>query len=126
MLVELCNWLYITIIEGAVCSDHVHMYLFGSTQTFSIACHEDSQREKCRAIERRIPATAEAILGNAHLGKLRAWGWLYGFSRMDLCHAGCKDSVADQFRQLWNELGFSQPAFEILPKRNPKLATGFL
>ena len=27
MLVELCNWLDITIIEGAICSDHVHMYL---------------------------------------------------------------------------------------------------
>lgn len=27
ILVELCNWLDITIIEGAICSDHVHMYL---------------------------------------------------------------------------------------------------
>jgi putative transposase len=26
-LVELCNWLDVTIIEGAICSDHVHMYL---------------------------------------------------------------------------------------------------
>ena len=27
VLVELCNWLDITIIEGAICTDHVHMYL---------------------------------------------------------------------------------------------------
>lgn len=27
ILLELCNWLDITIIEGAICSDHVHMYL---------------------------------------------------------------------------------------------------
>ena len=27
ILVELCNWRDITIIEGAICSDHVHMYL---------------------------------------------------------------------------------------------------
>ena len=27
ILVELCSWLDITIIEGAICSDHVHMYL---------------------------------------------------------------------------------------------------
>ena len=27
LLAELCNWLDITIIEGAICSDHVHMYL---------------------------------------------------------------------------------------------------
>jgi len=27
ILVELCNWLDITIIEGGICSDHVHMYL---------------------------------------------------------------------------------------------------
>jgi len=27
ILVELCNWLDITIIEGAIRSDHVHMYL---------------------------------------------------------------------------------------------------
>ena len=27
VLVELCNWLGIEIIEGAICSDHVHMYL---------------------------------------------------------------------------------------------------
>ncbi len=27
ILEELCNWLDITILEGAICSDHVHMYL---------------------------------------------------------------------------------------------------
>jgi putative transposase len=27
LLAELCNWLDVTIIEGAICSDHVHMYL---------------------------------------------------------------------------------------------------
>lgn len=27
ILFELCNWFDITIIEGAICSDHVHMYL---------------------------------------------------------------------------------------------------
>ena len=27
ILIELCNWVDIGIIEGAVCSDHVHMYL---------------------------------------------------------------------------------------------------
>jgi putative transposase len=27
ILFELCNWRDITIIEGAICSDHVHMYL---------------------------------------------------------------------------------------------------
>jgi len=27
ILTELCAWLDITIIEGAICSDHVHMYI---------------------------------------------------------------------------------------------------
>lgn len=27
LLVELCEWLDILIIEGAICSDHVHMYV---------------------------------------------------------------------------------------------------
>ena len=27
ILVELCEWLDILIIEGAICSDHVHMYV---------------------------------------------------------------------------------------------------
>ena len=27
ILTELCEWLDITIIEGAICSDHVHMYV---------------------------------------------------------------------------------------------------
>lgn len=27
ILTELCEWLDITIIEGAICSDHVHMYI---------------------------------------------------------------------------------------------------
>jgi len=27
ILMELCNWLDITVIEGAICSDHIHMYL---------------------------------------------------------------------------------------------------
>jgi REP-associated tyrosine transposase len=27
ILNELCEWLDITIIEGAICSDHVHMYV---------------------------------------------------------------------------------------------------
>ena len=27
ILSELCNWMDVTIIEGAICSDHIHMYL---------------------------------------------------------------------------------------------------
>ena len=27
ILSELCDWLDLTIIEGAICSDHVHMYI---------------------------------------------------------------------------------------------------
>jgi putative transposase len=27
ILTELCEWLDITIIEGAICADHVHMYI---------------------------------------------------------------------------------------------------
>jgi len=27
ILIELCEWLDIKILEGAVCSDHVHMYV---------------------------------------------------------------------------------------------------
>ena len=27
ILSELCDWLDITVIEGAICSDHVHMYI---------------------------------------------------------------------------------------------------
>ena len=27
ILFELCNWLDITVIEGTICSDHIHMYL---------------------------------------------------------------------------------------------------
>ncbi len=27
ILIELCEWLDIKIIEGAICSDHVHMYV---------------------------------------------------------------------------------------------------
>ena len=27
ILAELCEWLDITILEGAICSDHVHMYV---------------------------------------------------------------------------------------------------
>jgi putative transposase len=27
ILMELCEWLDITVIEGAICQDHVHMYL---------------------------------------------------------------------------------------------------
>ncbi len=27
ILLELCDWLDITIIEGTICSDHIHMYL---------------------------------------------------------------------------------------------------
>ena len=27
ILMELCNWLDIRVIEGAICSDHIHMYL---------------------------------------------------------------------------------------------------
>ena len=27
ILTELCEWMDITIIEGAICSDHIHMYV---------------------------------------------------------------------------------------------------
>jgi hypothetical protein len=44
---ELCNWLDISMIEGAICSDHVHMYLFSSSEIFSVPCDESPQGEEC-------------------------------------------------------------------------------
>ena len=47
ILVELCNWLDITIIEGAICSDHVHMHLsVSATKACPVSRNEDSEGQK--------------------------------------------------------------------------------
>jgi len=48
------------------------------------------------------------------------------FFRNGYVSCGLGRSVADQFSQLWNEVVFFQPIFEILPKRDLKFATCFL
>jgi REP element-mobilizing transposase RayT len=42
ILTELCEWLDIDILEGAIASDHVHMYISASPKAFSFPCDENT------------------------------------------------------------------------------------
>ena len=51
--------------KGRSCS---HVFV-GTSETFSVACDEDTEGEERRVFGEGIPRTGEEILGNAYLGE---------------------------------------------------------
>ena len=68
ILVELCEWLDVSIIEGAIASDHVHMYLSVPPKHSPGQHHADIERQECGVSAKRVPRVGEEILGDAYLG----------------------------------------------------------
>ena len=105
ILVELCNWLDITIIEGAICSDHVHMYLsvppkYSPSQVMKIL-----KGKSAEYLRRDYPE-----LGKKYWG-LHIWARGYFVSTVGIDSATIqkyvKEQVEDQMRQeqllLWRD-----------------------
>ena len=105
MLVELCNWLDITIIEGAICSDHVHMYLSVSPKYSPAHIMKILKGKSAEYLRRDFPE-----LGKKYWG-LHIWARGYFVSTVGIDSATIqkyvKEQVEDQMREeqlaLWRD-----------------------
>ena len=105
LLVELCNWLDITIIEGAICSDHVHMYLSVPPKYSPAHVMKILKGKSAEYLRRDFPE-----LGKKYWG-LHIWARGYFVSTVGIDSATIqryvKDQVEDQMRQeqlsLWRD-----------------------
>ena len=105
LLVELCNWLDITIIEGAICSDHVHMYLSVPPKYSPAHVMKILKGKSAEYLRKDFPE-----LGKKYLG-LHIWARGYFLSTVGIDSATIqryvKVQVEDQMRQeqlsLWRD-----------------------
>ena len=105
ILVELCNWLDITIIEGAICSEHVHMYLSVPPKYSPAHVMKILKGKSAEYLRRDFPE-----LGKKYWG-LHIWARGYFVSTVGIDSATIqkyvKEQVEDQMRQeqlsLWRD-----------------------
>ena len=105
ILAELCNWLDITIIEGAICSDHVHMYLSVPPKCSPAHVMKILKGKSAEYLRRDFPE-----LGKKYWG-LHIWARGYFVSTVGIDSATIqkyvKEQVEDQMRQeqvsLWRD-----------------------
>ena len=105
ILVELCNWLDITIIEGAICSDHVHMYLSVPPKYSPSHVMKMLKGKSAEYLRRDFPE-----LGKKYWG-LHIWARGYFVSTVGIDSAiiqkYVKEQVEDQMREeqlgLWRD-----------------------
>ena len=105
VLVELCNWLDITIIEGAICTDHVHMYLSVPPKYSPAHVMKILKGKSAEYLRRDFPE-----LGKKYWG-LHIWARGYFVSTVGIDSATIqkyvKEQVEDQMREehlaLWRD-----------------------
>ena len=105
LLVELCNWLDITIIEGAICSDHVHMYLSVPPKYSPAHVMKILKGKSAEYLRRDFPE-----LGKKYWG-LHIWARGYFVSTVGIdsatIHRYVKEQVESQMREeqlaLWRD-----------------------
>ena len=105
ILMELCNWLDIRIIEGALCSDHVHMYLSVPPKYSPSHVMKILKGKSAEMLRKEFPE-----LGKKYWG-LHIWARGYFVSTVgidsEVIRKYVKEQVEDQIRQeqlsLWRD-----------------------
>jgi len=105
ILMELCNWLDIRIIEGAICSDHVHMYLSVPPKYSPSHVMKILKGKSAEMLRKEFPE-----LGKKYWG-LHIWARGYFVSTVgidsEVIRKYVKEQVEDQIRQeqlsLWRD-----------------------
>ena len=93
ILMELCDWLDIRIIEGAICSDHVHMYLsvppkFSPSQVMKVLKGKSAER-----LRNEFPELAKRYWG------LHIWARGYFVSTVGIDSSVIQKYVKDQVEE---------------------------
>ena len=102
---ELCNWLDIRIIEGAICSDHIHMYLSVPPKYSPSHVMKILKGKSAETLRKEFPD-----LGKKYWG-LHIWARGYFVSTVgidsEVIRKYVKEQVEDQIRQeqlnLWRD-----------------------
>ena len=105
ILMELCNWLDVRIIEGAICSDHVHMYLSVPPKYSPSHVMKILKGKSAEMLRKEFPE-----LGKKYWG-LHIWARGYFVSTVgidsEVIRKYVKEQVEDQIRQeqlsLWRD-----------------------
>ena len=105
ILMELCNWLDIRIIEGAIRSDHVHMYLSAPPKYSPSHVMKILKGKSAEMLRKEFPE-----LGKKYWG-LHIWARGYFVSTVgidsEVIRKYVKEQVEDQVRQeqlsLWRD-----------------------
>ena len=97
ILSELCDWLDITIIEGAICSDHVHMYIsvppkYSPSQVMKILKGKSAER-----LRREFPELRKQYWG-MHIWARGYFVSTVGIDR-DIIKNYVKEHVTNQIRE---------------------------
>jgi putative transposase len=97
ILTELCDWLDITIIEGAICSDHVHMYIsvppkYSPSHVMKILKGKSAER-----LRREFPELRKQYWG-MHIWARGYFVSTVGIDR-DIIKNYVKEHVTDQIRE---------------------------
>jgi len=105
ILMELCNWLDIRVIEGAICSDHIHMYLSVPPKYSPSHIMKILKGKSAEMLRKEFPE-----LGKKYWG-VHIWSRGYFVSTVgidsEIIRKYVKEQVEDQIRQeqlsLWKD-----------------------
>lgn len=105
ILMELCNWLDIRVIEGAICSDHIHMYLSVPPKYSPLHIMKILKGKSAEMLRKEFPE-----LGKKYWG-VHIWSRGYFVSTVgidsEIIRKYVKEQVEDQIRQeqlsLWKD-----------------------
>ena len=90
ILAELCEWLDITIIEGAICSDHVHMYLSVPPKYSPAQVMKVLKGKSAEYLRREFPELKKRYWG------LHIWARVYFVSTVGIDREIIRKYVKDQ------------------------------
>ena len=105
LLTELCEWLDITIIEGAICSDHIHLYVSAPPKLSPSHVMKVLKGKSAEQLRKEFPDLGKRYWG-LHLWARGYFVYTVGIDR-EVIRAYVKEQIESQIRddqmRLWRD-----------------------